>query len=291
MTTPPRPPETARAAPPPSPAVEEAAAQHAHAEREALLEQVSDLLERPLLALSFLWLLLVVVDLAGYRHRWLETLSWGIWGVFVFHILLEFTIAPRKGDYLQANWLTALALLLPALRLLRIARLVRALRAARAARGLRLLRVVSTANRGLRTARYVLARRGLPYVILINLVVLFLGAGGMYAFEQRPGDGGGGLPRFSDALWWTAMQLTTLGADYEPTTAEGRILAWLLALFAFSVFGYLTATLASLFVQQDQQHGREEGALPSPDEPPLRAEIVALREEVRQLRRTLEAGG
>ena len=274
---------------PPAPATGETAAD-AHAEREALLEQVSDLLERPLLVLSFLWLLLVVVDLAGYRHPWLEILSWGIWGIFVFHFLLEFTIAPRKGDYLQANWLTALALLLPALHLLRIARLVRALRAARAARGLRLLRVVSTANRGLRTARHVLARRGLPYVILINLVVLFLGAGGMYAFE-RPGDGGGGLPRFSDALWWTAMQLTTLGADYEPTTAEGRILAWLLALFAFSVFGYLTATLASLFVQQDQQHGREEGALPPPDEPPLRAEIVALREEVRQLRRTLEAGG
>ena len=161
------------AAPPQAPAEE--------AEREELLEQISDLLERPLLLLSLAWLALVVVDLAGYNRPWLETASWAIWGVFVLHFLLEFVIAPDKVAYLKANWLTALALFLPALRLLRIARLVRLLRAARAARGLRLLRVVSTANRGLRTARKTLARRGLAYVLLINLIVLFIGSGGMFA--------------------------------------------------------------------------------------------------------------
>lgn len=238
--------------------------------------------------LSLAWLVLVVLDLTGYRARWLELANWIIWGVFVLHFVLEFAIAPRKGVYLRTNWLTALSLFAPALRLLRIARLARALRAARAARGLRLLRVVSTANRGLRTARRTLARRGLAYVVGINVVVLFLGAGGMYAFENRAE--GGGLPTYGDALWWTAMQLTTLGAGYEPMTLEGRILAWLLALFSFSVFGYLTATLASLFIQQDRVTGEAVGSREDTQEepePPLRDEVAALRGEVRMLREAL----
>lgn len=245
------------------------------AEREELLEQISDLLERPMLLLSVAWLALVVVDLAGYGRPWLETASWVLWGAFLLHFLLEFVIAPNKAAYLKTQWLTALALFLPALRLLRIAPLVRVLRAARAARGLRLLRVVSTANRGLRTARRTLARRGLPYVLLINAIVLLVGAGGMFAFES-PG-GGGGLRSYGDALWWTAMHLTTQGANYEPVTLEGRVLAWLLALFAFTVFGYVTASLASLFVQQDAR--AEDSETPgTSDLAALRAEIAALRD-------------
>jgi voltage-gated potassium channel len=225
-----------------------------------------------MLLLSAAWLVLVVVDLAGYRRPWLDTVSWAIWAVFVVDFLVRLVIAPDKLDFLKANWLTALALFAPALRLLRVARLVRALRAVR---GLRLLKVVSTANRGLRTARHTLARRGVGYVLLINAMVLFLGAGGMYAFENP------GLPTYGEALWWTAMLLTTLGADYEPVTLEGRVLAWLLAVFAFAVFGYVTASIASLFVQQDAR---------APDsETPGTGDLAALRDEITALRGELRA--
>jgi voltage-gated potassium channel len=248
----------------------------AHTERQELLEQIRDLLDRPMIVLSLVWLVLVVLDLAGYGSRFLEILSYVLWAVFVLHFLLEFVIAPDKTEYLKDNWLTALALLAPALRLLRIARLVRALRAARAVRGLRLLRVVSTANRGLRTARRTLARRGIGYVLAINVVVLLVGAAGMYAFERPPD---GGLRSYGESLYWTAMLLTTLGSEYWPRTVEGRVLAWLLALFAFSVFGYVTATLASLFVQQDARAGDSET--------PSAADLAALTEEVRALRAAL----
>lgn len=268
----------------------------AQTEREELLEQIGDLLEQPMLALSAVWLVLVVVDLAGYQRPWLDTVSWAIWAVFVLDFVVRLAIAPSKLTYLKTNWLTALALFAPALRLLRIARLVRALRAARAVRGLRLLRVVSTANRGLRTARRTLARRGIGYVLLINVIVLFLGAAGMFAFENPAETGGAnsGLSNYGDALWWTAMLLTTLGAGYEPVTLEGRVLAWLLAVFAFAVFGYVTASIASLFVQQDRQDAASDvgesadaassAALPSP----ASSEIAALRAELRALRDVLE---
>lgn len=34
----------------------------------------------------------------------------------------------------------------------------------------------------------------------------------------------GGIDSYGTALWWTAMILTTMGSDYWPKTAEGRIL-------------------------------------------------------------------
>jgi voltage-gated potassium channel len=178
--------------------------------------------------------------------------------------------------YLKRNWLTAVALVVPALRLVRVARLATVLRASRAVRGLRLLRVVSTVNRGIRAVGKTLRRRGIAYVVATTTLVALLGAAGMYAFES-PAEGGE-LANYGEALWWTAMLLTTLGSEYWPQTAEGRILTWLLALFAFAIFGYITATIASLFVGQDAEER---------DEALLRSEMAALRQELSELRQQL----
>jgi V/A-type H+-transporting ATPase subunit I len=65
----------------------------------------------------------------------------------------------------------------------------------------------------------------------------------------------GALNGFSDytsALWWTAMLLTTMGSEYWPKTAEGRTLCLVLALYAFAVFGYVTASLAAFFIDADK---------------------------------------
>ena len=60
-----------------------------------------------------------------------------------------------------------------------------------------------------------------------------------------------GIHDYGTALWWTAMLMTTMGSAYWPQTGEGRILCVLLALYAFAVFGYVTATLATFFVSRD----------------------------------------
>ncbi len=52
------------------------------------------------------------------------------------------------------------------------------------------------------------------------------------------------------------MQLTTLGASYSPLTAEGRVLSLLLAIFAFTLGGYVTAALASLSCSKTGSRGR-----------------------------------
>jgi voltage-gated potassium channel len=248
-------------------------------ERQQLLEQISDGLDRPMTVLAFVWLGLVIVELVGYRGALLDTLNYAIWGIFVVHFLFELVLAPRRGAYLQRNWLTAVALVVPALRLVRVARLATVFRAARATRGLRLLKIISTENRGIRALGKTLRRRGIRYVFASYVLVTLLGAAGMYTFEN--GGEEGGLTSYGEALWWTAMIMTTLGSEYWPKTAEGRLLAWLLSLYAFAVFGYTTAAIASFFVGRDAAaRGTTAGAEPTTQSAALRAEVAALREQL-----------
>ena len=73
----------------------------------------------------------------------------------------------------------------------------------------------------------------------------------MYRFELDTG-AQTGFPDYGTALWWTAMLLTTMGSDYWPQTPEGRLLCLFLALYAFAVFGYVTAAIAAYFVGIDK---------------------------------------
>jgi voltage-gated potassium channel len=246
-------------------------------ERLALLQQLAAALERPMAVLGVVWLALVVVELTAGLSPFLTAVNYAIWGLFVVQFALEFALAPRKLTYLRRNWLSAVSLLLPALRAVR---LVRALRVLRAARGARLVRVVSSANRGMRTLGRVMGRRGLGYVVALTTLVNVLGAAGIYAFERDVA--GGAIPSFGVALWWTAMTLTTMGADYFPRSAEGRLLGLLLAIYGFAVFGYVTASIASLFVARDAE--ADDGELAgAPQLEALRADVAALTRRVDEL--------
>lgn len=248
-------------------------------ERYELLQRLEDWLETPMLILAFVWLALLVGELILGESLAFEVIGTIIWVIFILHFLVEFILAPRKVSYLRNNWLTALSLLVPALRIFRIFRVVRLLRLARVGRGLRLFRVVTSLNRGMRALRATLERRGFGYVILLTILVIFAGAAGMYTFES-------GVPRglntYGEAVWWTAMIMTTLGSEYWPQTLEGRVLAYLLALYAFAIFGYVTATLATFFVGRDAESA--EGEVAGAEELiALRNEVSSLREEIRAL--------
>jgi voltage-gated potassium channel len=120
-------------------------------------------------------------------------------------------------------------------------------------------------------------RRAFGYVILLSLIVLFGGAAGMYAFEK---DVEGGLIDYGTALWWTSMILTTMGSEYWPQTFEGRLLCIILALYAFAVFGYVTATIATYFIGRDAEEN--EGEIAGAQQ------LESLRKEVRELRDLLQ---
>jgi voltage-gated potassium channel len=105
---------------------------------------------------------------------------------------------------------------------------------------------------------------------------MLLGAAGMLSFEPAA-EVDGGFTSYADALWWTAMLLTTIGSQYWLVTIEGRILAFLISVYGLAVFGYITATFASFFVGRDAAHAPQPGK-----------DIDALAREVAALRRSIE---
>lgn len=251
-------------------------------ERRQLLQRIEDGLETPLLILGVIWLGLLGTELIwNVQSFWMEVAVWTIWAVFALDFTIKLVLAPDKTAYLKNNWLNVISLVVPALRIFRFARVLRLFRLARAARGFRLVRLLGSLNNGMAALGAVMGRRGVGYVLALTLIVTFAGAAGMLAFENRAS--GGGMNGYGQAIWWTAMLMTTYGAGYEPQTIEGRVLAFFLALYAFTVFGYVTATLATFFIGRDAENPDAE--LPSATMiNELREEIAGLRAEMRAMK-------
>jgi len=248
-------------------------------ERSEVLARVERWLELPMIVLGFAWLALLVIELTWGLSPVMDIIARAIWIVFVLEFALKLTLAPRKLAFVRNNWLTVIALIIPALRGLRIVAVVRALRVARVARGLRLVRLVTSLNRGMKALGLSMARRGLGYVVALTAIVTFAGAAGMYAFER---DIPGGLDSYGVALWWTAMLMTSIASEYWPKTAEGRVLCFLLSVYGFAVFGYMTASLASFFIGRDAEDEQAEIASAKSIRD-LQEQIERMHEEMRAL--------
>lgn len=259
---------------------EPATTENTERERGEILSRLERWLEVPMIVLGLVWLVLLVAELIWGISPLLETISTVIWIIFIIDFAVKLILAPRRLEYLKRNWLTVLSLLLPALRVLRAFAMLRVLRAASAVRGITLVRVITAVNRGMKALGRSMGRRGIGYVIGITTLVLFTGAAGMFAFERSEPNG---FQSYSEALWWTAMIFTTMGSAYWPQSPEGRVLCVLLALYAFTVFGYVTASLASFFIGRDAEavEGEIAGAQTLRE---LRDEIAALRSELRTRR-------
>ena len=221
-------------------------------ERRATLTELEEWLRIPMLVLSAIWAVLVGIELTMGENELLSMLSTAIWIIFGIEFAVRLWLAPKKFDFIKHNWLTALALLLPALRLLRAFAIFRLARSFQALRAFRLVRLVGAANRSMNAFRTTMQRRKVGYVTAVTLTVTFLGAAGMYNLEPASEMQEGGFTSYWDALWWTAMLLTTIGSQYWPVSVEARILAVLLSIYGLGVLGYITATLASFFVGRDR---------------------------------------
>lgn len=125
---------------------------------------------------------------------------------------------------------------------------LRALHALTALKALQAGQLVGGANRGLRSLREVFRGRSALYLSLLTLLVIVVGASVTLALER--GTAGSELTTFGDALWWSATLVTTVNTGLDPVTAWGRVVGWLMRVYAVGVFGYLTASIASYLVSQ-----------------------------------------
>src|SRR5207237_183958 len=135
----------------------------------------------------------------------------------------------------------------PALRVVRFARVVHL---ARSAGTLRFGNTLAALNRSLAALGATLRRRGFAYITILTVLVVLVGAAAIYNLESGVPDPQG-IHDYGTAVWWTAMLMTTLGPTSWPATMPGRVLCFFLALYAFAVFGYVTATIATFFIDRD----------------------------------------
>jgi len=246
-------------------------------ERKKLLTSIEKILEGPMIFLGFVWLGLLIIELIWGLNKTLEYSSLTIWIIFIFDFLIKIILAPVKIDFLKKNWLTTISLIIPALRVFRVFRFVRLLRGLR---GIRLVRIVSSFNRSMRSLGATMKRRAFGYVFTITLIVTFAGAAGMYALENP----NAGFDSYGMALWWTAMRVITAGNEYNPHTPEGRGLAFLIAVFGYSIFGYVTATFATFFIGRDAEE-KDAPVAGAKDIQELKTEIIALSKSIDDLKR------
>lgn len=100
----------------------------------------------------------------------------------------------------------------------------------------------------MRSLAYTMKKRALGYVLLLSVIVVFIGSAGLYAFEK---DVNQGFQNYSSSIWWTAMLITGMGTENWPLSTEGRIVCFLIAVYGFAVFGYITASIATFFIGRD----------------------------------------
>jgi voltage-gated potassium channel len=101
----------------------------------------------------------------------------------------------------------------------------------------------------------------------------------MYALENPHA----GFDSYGMALWWTAMRVITAGNEFHPVTPEGRGLAFLIAVFGYTIFGYVTATFATYFIGRDAEE-KDTPVAGAKDVDELKTEIKKLTASIDQLK-------
>jgi len=223
------------------------------AAREEVREKLDRYLDVPLALASVVVVLLIIVQLSGeVSEPWqgrLEALSWALWSLFFLEFLVKFALAPVKRRYVREHPLDVLIVLLPFLRFLRLARVLRATRA------LPVLRLLIFGGRGSESTLALLKRRRLGQLAIVSAMVILLGAAAGFLLEaEAPG---GQIRTFGNALWWSATLVTTVGSELYPVTVGGRILGFLLMLYAIGIFSYFIGAIASVLVESDARRNPE----------------------------------
>ena len=187
----------------------------------------------------------LLADMSSDAEAAFEAVGWAIWVAFVVEYFWLLYLAPSRLQMVRSHKIDLFIVLFPLFRPLRFMRVLR----------------VSTAASGLGRAVAALRRIGgrpgfQPFFATVALVIV-VGAGLGLAFEhEQPGSG---LHSFGDALWWSIVTCTTVGyGDYFPVTTGGRLVAVTLMIVGIAGLSVLTASIAALFVKEDDEPAIED---------------------------------
>jgi voltage-gated potassium channel len=235
----------------------------------------------PLLLIPFLFELPAETDAA------LIDVVYIIWGVFAVSLAAALIVSPDRRGYLRRHWLDVFLVVIPVLAPLS------------PARTLHVFWAVGAGGRVLDGSRRHVLRRGTGFLLIGASLVVAVAAGLIVAVEGDAPDAT--IRTYGDGLWWAMTTFATVGyGDKYPVTAAGRGIAVALMLLGIAAFGVITANLAALFVEEqedeaklhllqlDERLGRMETFLRRPRNDP--ATLAVLRQKVRKATNTRNKG-
>ena len=117
----------------------------------------------------------------------------------------------------------------------------------------------------------------LMQILALSVILLALAGAGFYWLEPH-------VLTYADGLWLAFITGATVGyGDLVPSTHASRVFAVFIVLLGYAIFSVITASIAALFVGEDEKHFQQD----------LHADIRALRHEIallhKELHRTLPA--
>jgi voltage-gated potassium channel len=113
--------------------------------------------------------------------------------------------------------------------------------------------------------------RHLMQIIALSIILLAMAGAGFYWMEPR-------VLTYADGVWLAFITGATVGyGDLVPSTHASRIFAVFIVLLGYAIFSVITASIAALFVGEDEKHFQQD----------LHADIRALRHEIALLHKEL----
>lgn len=199
--------------------------------RESRLKRVERITDTPMTLLAVFTIPLL---LGPYLWGDEPHLGWdfAVWGVFAIEFLVRVMLAPDRPFYLRSHWMDVLLVAVPFLRPLRILRIA-----------------VITLRIGVGVRNALSMERMLIYATTLAVVC----ACAVRVVEPET------FPTLTDALWWALVTMSTVGyGDISPATDTGKAVAVPLLIGGITVFGVLTANLATAMVREQAEAKGEE---------------------------------
>jgi voltage-gated potassium channel len=214
--------------------------------RHDLVDRIERITRYPLLVVGIAWLVLAIVVLSiDVKHTASVVLVgslFALWAIAFVEYLVRLVITPDRRGYLKRRWIEPVTVVLPTFQgwhFIGIERMGLLVQEA-------VLRV-----------EVILKHHSLFRVLIAAAGTLFLGAWLVLLFEENAKTSN--IHSYADALWWAIVTVTTVGyGDRFPVTAGGRVVSVVLMLIGIGLIGVLTATVASVFIQEKTEANHAE---------------------------------
>lgn len=212
-----------------------------------------------MLAIGSVPLLLIEIErdaLTIADRRLLDAVNVIVLVAFALDYVVELALTDDRGSFVRGEWINAVIVVtsamavVPALATIGGFRVLRGVPVLRALIGV--VRLIAIGGAAAHHARRVVRRRALPFAIGVA-VLTWITAAAAFTLAEDVG-ANGRVQSFTDALWWSAATITTVGyGDIAPVTLAGRIVGVATMVVGISTFAVVTARVAAFLVADDDR--------------------------------------